>query len=101
MASDDNAQFGVIGMAVMGRNLALNIADHGYKVAVFNRHFPESERAVAESGKAGGPKMRATRTLEEFVQSLERPRKIMMMIKAGAPVDQVMDQLRPMLDKGD
>jgi 6-phosphogluconate dehydrogenase len=91
----------MIGMAVMGRNLALNISDCGYKVVVFTRKFEESEKAVAESGSRGGPRMQAARTLEEFVASLERPRKIMMMIKAGDPVDQVMAQLQPLLDKGD
>ena len=97
MASDNNAQVGVIGMAVMGRNLALNINDHGFKVAVFNREPKLTETAVNESRGA----MVATSSLKDLVGRLERPRKILMMIKAGAPVDQVMGDLQPLLDAGD
>ncbi len=97
MASDSNAQVGVIGMAVMGRNLALNINDHGFKVAVFNREPKLTEAAVNESGGT----MVATSSLQDLVGRLERPRKILMMIKAGAPVDQVMGDLQPLLDAGD
>jgi 6-phosphogluconate dehydrogenase len=97
MASETTAQIGVIGMAVMGRNLALNIADHGFKVAVFNRDPALTKAAVAESGG----KMIATTSLADLVGRLERPRKILMMIKAGAPVDQVMADLQPLLANGD
>jgi 6-phosphogluconate dehydrogenase len=93
----DLCQFGMIGMAVMGRNLALNVLDNGYSVAVYNRRPEPTEAAVAESGG----KLRGTSSLEELVASLERPRKIMMMIKAGAPVDAVIAELRPLLEPGD
>lgn len=97
MAEHANAQVGVIGMAVMGRNLALNINDHGFKVAVFNRDPKLAVAAVAESGGT----MIATTSLQDLVGRLERPRKIVMMIKAGAPVDQVMGDLQPLLEAGD
>jgi 6-phosphogluconate dehydrogenase len=97
MAQQANAQVGVIGMAVMGRNLALNINDHGFTVAVFNRDPKLTAAAVAESGGT----MIATTSLQDLVGRLERPRKIVMMIKAGAPVDQVMGDLQPLLDSGD
>jgi len=95
--ADSMAQVGVIGMAVMGRNLALNIADHGYSVAVWNRNQDLMQSVVAESEG----KLRGTATLEALVQSLEQPRKILIMIKAGAPIDSVLGQLRPMLAPGD
>jgi 6-phosphogluconate dehydrogenase len=97
MAHRAHAQVGVVGMAVMGRNLALNISDHGFTVAVFNRDPRLTEAAVAESGGA----MVATSSLQDLVGRLERPRKIVMMIKAGAPVDQVIGDLQPLLDRGD
>ena len=97
MAQQANAQVGVIGMAVMGRNLALNISDHGFKVAVFNRDPKLTETAVTESGGT----MIATTSLQDLVGRLERPRKIVMLIKAGAPVDQVMGDLQPLLEAGD
>lgn len=95
--AEEKSQFGMIGMAVMGRNLALNIMDRGFSVAVYNRRSELTEQAVKESGG----KLRATSSLEELVGALESPRRIMMMIKAGEPVDMVMDQLQPLLDKGD
>ena len=97
MASDVTAQIGVIGMAVMGRNLALNINDHGFTVAVFNREPGAAAAAVKESGG----RMVAAASLQDLVARLGRPRKILMMIKAGAPVDQVMTDLQPLLEPGD
>jgi 6-phosphogluconate dehydrogenase len=87
----------MVGLAVMGRNLALNILDHGYRVAGFNREREATDAAVTESGG----RLLATRTLEELVSVLERPRRIVMMIKAGEPVDQVMGELKPLLAPGD
>ena len=97
MADNQKSQFGMIGMAVMGRNLAMNIADHDTRVMVYNREPKTMEAAVAESGG----KLHGARSLEELVGALEKPRKIMMMIKAGKPVDIVLEQLEPLLDKGD
>ena len=97
MPSEAKAQFGMIGMAVMGRNLALNILDHDYSVAGYNREPALMQQAVEESGGW----IHSTATLVELVQSLERPRRIMMMIKAGKPVDIVLDQLAPLLEPGD
>jgi 6-phosphogluconate dehydrogenase len=92
------AQFGMIGLAVMGENLARNVEDHGFTVAVWNRESTKTDQFMAASA---GKKFVAAKTLEEFVQSLERPRKIMMMIKAGAPVDQTIERLQPLLEDGD
>jgi len=92
------AQFGVIGLAVMGENLALNIEEHGFPVAVWNREGSVTDRFMA---KHAGKKFTGTKSLEELVQAIERPRRIVMMIKAGAPVDMTIDKLAPLLDEGD
>lgn len=91
--------FGVIGLAVMGENLALNVERNGFPVAVYNR-TPEKTDAFMQV-RAQGKNVKAAYSLEEFVNSLERPRKILIMVKAGAPVDAVINQLRPLLDEGD
>lgn len=91
--------FGLIGLAVMGENLALNVERNGFPIAVYNRTSATTEKFMAE--RAQGKNVQPTFTLEEFVQSLERPRKIMIMVKAGAPVDAVMNQLKPLIQEGD
>jgi 6-phosphogluconate dehydrogenase len=91
--------FGVIGLAVMGENLALNVERNGFPVAVYNRSREKTDRFMAE--RAGGKNVKAAYSLEEFVQSLERPRRILVMVKAGGPVDAVIDQLKPLLEEGD
>ncbi len=91
--------FGLIGLAVMGENLALNVERNGFPIAVYNRTSATTEKFMAE--RAQGKNVKPTFTLEEFVQSLERPRKIMIMVKAGAPVDAVMNQLKPLIEEGD
>lgn len=91
--------FGVIGLAVMGENLALNVESKGFPVAVYNRTAAVTERFMEK--RAQGKNVKATYSLEEFVQSLDRPRRILVMVKAGSPVDAVIDQLRPLLDDGD
>jgi len=91
--------FGVIGLAVMGENLALNVERNGFPVSVYNRTAEKTQAFMAE--KAGGKNVQATYSLEEFVASLERPRRILVMVKAGKPVDAVISQLRPLLDEGD
>ena len=92
-------QFGIIGMAVMGQNLALNVERNGFSVAVYNRTAARTKEFMEQ--KAAGKNIRAGYTLEEFVDLLERPRRIMLMVKAGAPVDAVIEQLKPLLDPGD
>ncbi len=91
-------QIGVIGLAVMGKNLALNIADHGYSVSAYNRS-PEKTKELME--EAQGKNLVGTFSLEEFVQSLEQPRKIILMVKAGDAVDATIQQLLPHLSQGD
>ncbi|HEY9817386.1 MAG TPA: decarboxylating NADP(+)-dependent phosphogluconate dehydrogenase [Candidatus Obscuribacterales bacterium] len=91
--------FGLIGLAVMGENLALNVERNGFSIAVYNRSPDKTEAFMAN--RAQGKNVQATYSLEEFVQALERPRKILIMVKAGGPVDAVIDQLKPLLDEGD
>ena len=90
------AQFGVIGLGVMGQNLALNINDHGNKVAVWNRDPAAAAHFAQQNGQIVG-----TRELSEFVETLARPRRILLMIKAGDPVDQMLKKLAPLLEPGD
>jgi 6-phosphogluconate dehydrogenase len=92
------AQFGVIGLGVMGENLALNIEDHGFSVAVWNYETEWVDRFLH---KNSGRKLEGTKTLQEFVQSLARPRQMLMMIKAGDPVDMTLAKLAPLLEPGD
>jgi len=89
---------GMIGLAVMGRNLALNLADHGHRVAVWNLEPAVTDAFIAEFGRE---RFVPTRSLAELVGALERPRLLWMMIKAGKPVDDVLAQLVPLLDPGD
>lgn len=89
---------GVVGMAVMGSNLALNMADHGFFVSVYN-YTPDLTRAFVQNHPH--KRIQAYYELKDFVQSLKRPRKIMLMIMAGAPVDSMIDQLSPLLEPGD
>lgn len=92
-------QIGVIGLAVMGRNLALNIESRGYSVSVYNRSREKTEDLLNTEGQ--GKNLVGTYTMEEFVQSLETPRKILLMVMAGKPTDATIEQLIPLLDKGD
>ena len=91
--------FGVIGLAVMGENLALNVESRGFPIAVYNRTAAKTEAFMAERAK--GKDIKPAYSLEEFVQILELPRKILVMVKAGKPVDAVIEQLKPLLDEGD
>ncbi len=92
------ANFGVIGLGVMGQNLALNVEEHGFQVAAWNLEGDWTDRFVAENK---GCKLTGCKTLEEFVRALERPRRILMMIAAGKPVDMTLEKLRPLLEKDD
>jgi 6-phosphogluconate dehydrogenase len=98
MSTQGKSEFGVIGLAVMGRNLALNINDHGFSVAAWNLEQPMTDKFIAENQ---GRTLTGTKSLVELVGALERPRRILMMIMAGKPVDSVLEQLKPILDKGD
>ncbi|MEO0488432.1 MAG: NADP-dependent phosphogluconate dehydrogenase, partial [Cyanobacteria bacterium J06659_2] len=91
--------FGVIGLAVMGENLALNVERNGFPIAVYNRSREKTDKFMAE--RAQGKNVKAAYSLEEFVTSLERPRRILVMVKAGGPVDAVIQQLKPLLDDDD
>lgn len=93
------ADIGLIGLAVMGQNLVLNMNDHGYTVAVYNRTTSKVGDFMAS--EAAGTKIIGTYSIEEFVATLKRPRKMMIMVKAGWPVDATIEQLLPHLDEGD
>src|SRR6266404_5224205 len=95
----NQCDIGLIGLAVMGENLALNMESKGFSVAVFNRTTEVTEKFA--SGRGEGKNIQPTRTMEEFVGALKRPRKAMIMVKAGVPVDAVVGQLAPLLEKGD
>src|SRR5881398_3110445 len=95
----NQCDIGLIGLAVMGENLALNMDSKGFHVAVFNRTTAITEKFVATRGQ--GKNITPTGTVEQLVRALKRPRKVMMMIKAGNPVDQVIAEVAPLLEKGD
>jgi 6-phosphogluconate dehydrogenase len=89
---------GMIGLAVMGKNLALNIESRGYSVSVYNRSREKTDEMIAETA---GKRIHGTFSIEEFVDSLQKPRKIIIMVKAGRPVDDTIEQLKPYISKGD
>ena len=95
----NQCDIGIIGMAVMGENLALNMESKGFFLAIFNRTTEVTENFAA--ARAKNKNIQPTRTLEEFAAALTRPRKAMIMVKAGAPVDSVIFQLAPLFEKGD
>jgi 6-phosphogluconate dehydrogenase len=97
--SANQCDIGLIGLAVMGENLVLNMESKGFSVAVFNRTTEVTEKFA--SGRAKDKNIRPTKTVEEYVSALKRPRKAMIMIKAGNPVDQVIGEVAPLLEKGD
>lgn len=91
-------QIGVVGMAVMGKNLALNMESRGYTVAIYNRTAAKTEKVMKDHAEKN---LVPAYTIEDFVKSLETPRRIMMMVQAGKPTDAVIAELLPFLDKGD
>lgn len=99
MANAGNCDIGLIGLAVMGENLALNIASRGFRIAVYNRTGSVTDAFVAGRGKL--PNVVGCQSLEELVAALATPRKIMMMVKAGPAVDQLIETLTPLLSPGD
>ena len=95
----NKADIGLVGLAVMGENLVLNMESKGFTVAVYNRTTSKVEKFV--SGRGKDKNIIGTYSVEEFVNALERPRKVMIMVKAGAPVDAFIEEVIPFLEKGD
>ena len=94
-----DADIGLIGLAVMGQNLVLNMNDHGFKVVVFNRTTSKVDDFL--KGPAKNTQVQGVHSLQEFFKLLKRPRKVMLMVKAGAPVDDLIEECLPFLEKGD
>ena len=93
------SHFGLIGLGVMGENLVLNAERNGFSSVVYNRTYSKTEEFMA--GRGAGKNIQGATDLQDFVNKLERPRRILMMVKAGGPVDAVIDQISPYLDEGD
>ncbi len=93
------SDIGLIGLAVMGQNLVLNMADHGFQVSVFNRTTSKTDEFLA--GPAKGKAISGYHELKDFIASLKRPRRVMLMVKAGSPVDEFIEHLTPFLEAGD
>jgi 6-phosphogluconate dehydrogenase len=96
---DTQADIGLIGLAVMGQNLVLNMNDHGFTVAVFNRTVSKVDDFL--NNEAKGTKVIGAHSIEEFISKLKKPRRVMLMVKAGAPVDEFIEHLLPHLEQGD
>src|ERR1041385_898448 len=94
-----SCDIGLIGLAVMGQNLVLNMNDHGYRVAVYNRTVSKVDEFI--KNEAAGTQVVGTHSIEELVAVLKKPRRVMLMVKAGDTVDHMIDQIAPHLDKGD
>jgi len=95
----EKADIGLIGLAVMGQNLVLNMNDHGFKVAVYNRTVATVDEFL--EGNAAGTKVVGAHSLEELVEALEKPRRVMLLVKAGQPVDEFIERLIPLLERDD
>jgi 6-phosphogluconate dehydrogenase len=93
------SKIGLVGLAVMGENLALNIERNGFPITVYNRTGDKTDALLA--GRAKGKKFTGAKSVQELVASLERPRRVILMVKAGAPVDDMIGQIAPLLEKGD
>ena len=96
--ADKKANIGVIGMAVMGKNLALNIESRGYTVAIYNRSASKTEQVMKDHSEKH---LVPAYNVKDFVDSIEQPRTILMMVKAGKPTDAVINEILPLLSKGD
>src|ERR1700754_4632506 len=99
MSTEARAEIGVTGLSVMGRNLARNLARHGYTVALHNRSVARTRSLVADHGDEGT--FVPSESMADFVASLQRPRAVIIMVKAGQPTDAVIDELIPLLEPGD
>jgi 6-phosphogluconate dehydrogenase len=95
----ESCDIGLIGLAVMGQNLVLNMNDHGYRVAVFNRTVSKVDDFI--HNEAAGTQVVGTHSIEELVRALKKPRRVMLMVKAGSTIDEMIGSLLPHLDKGD
>src|SRR5690349_24719055 len=95
-----HSDIGLIGLAVMGQNLALNIADHGFQISVYNRTTEKTDKFVAENPNTPGGVV-GTKTLQEFAASLSKPRKAIILVQAGKPTDAVIDGLAAVFEAGD
>src|SRR3954471_10851388 len=96
---EPKADIALIGLAVMGQNLILNMNDHGFKVVAYNRTVSKVDEFL--NNEAKGTNVVGAHSIEEMVSGLKRPRRIMMLVKAGAPVDEFIEQLIPHLEPGD
>src|SRR4051812_15638972 len=97
--SAPNSDIALIGLAVMGQNLVMNMNDHGFTVSVYNRTASVTDEFLA--GPAKGSKVVGTKSVKELVSTLKSPRRVFILVKAGAAVDAVINELTPLLDKGD
>ena len=95
----DKAHFGLIGLGVMGENLVLNAERNGFSSVVYNRTYAKTEEFL--QGRGAGKQIIGATSLEDFVAKLQRPRRILMMIKAGDPIDAMIQQMAPLLEEGD
>jgi len=96
---EPQADIALIGLAVMGQNLILNMDDHGFTVVAYNRSTEKVDRFLAHEAK--GTKVLGAHSIAQMVAQLKKPRRVMMLVKAGSPVDEFIDQLIPHLDAGD
>jgi 6-phosphogluconate dehydrogenase len=97
--TQESSNFGLVGLAVMGQNLALNIADHGFQISVYNRTFSKTAQFLEQNSYSSN--LFGFETLESFVHSIQKPRKIIIMVQAGSATDAVIDSLMPYLDEKD
>src|SRR3954471_12236039 len=96
---EPQADIAVIGLAVMGQNLIMNMNDHGFTVVAYNRTVAKVDEFMANEAK--GSKVVGAHSIEEMVKLLKRPRRVMLMVKAGKPVDEFIEQVLPYLEEGD
>ena len=102
MTTGGDAAIGLVGLAVMGQNLALNVAEKGFKISVYNRSSDKTDACVARAQKEGlGNNLQGFKEIKDFVASLERPRRVIILVKAGAPVDATIEALSEHMEEGD
>jgi len=102
MTATEESNIGLIGLAVMGQNLALNIAEKGFKISVYNRSSDKTDACVSRAQKEGlGDTLKGFKEMKDFVMSLERPRRVIILVKAGAPVDATIAALSEYMEPGD